>query len=445
MSFSDLNLKKPLLNAVKEAGYNQPTAIQEKAFAPVMSGKDVIGIAQTGTGKTVAYLLPTLNLWKFSKDIFPQIIIIVPTRELVAQVVDEAIRLTRYMNVIVQGVYGGANINTQAQAVENGLDLLVGTPGRVLDLILRGSLKLKNVRHLVIDEVDETLSEGFRPQLNRIFDYLPEKRQNIMFSATLSEEVEEFVTANFQVPIKIEAAPSGTPLENISQSVYAVPNFTTKLNLLHELMQNADLSKVLCFTSSRFMADELFSRIQPLLGEDVAVIHSNKAQNTRFRTVNDFEEGKFRLLVATDLIARGIDVDNVSHVINFDLPEDEEDYLHRIGRTGRQQRKGIALSFVTPKEMPKLEAIEAYLKMKPEQLAIPENVEISSETLEFEEDKFVLPEIRLKHDKIEEGGGAFHEKADKNKKTNVRYDHKSAMQQKYGKRKTRGQKPRGKK
>lgn len=445
MSFSDLNLKKPLLNAVKEAGYNQPTAIQEKAFAPVMSGKDVIGIAQTGTGKTVAYLLPALNMWKFSRDIFPQIIVIVPTRELVVQVVDEAIRLTRYMNVIVQGVYGGANINTQAQAVENGLDLLVGTPGRVLDLVLRGSLKLKHVRHLVIDEVDETLSEGFRPQLMRIFDYLPEKRQNIMFSATLSEEVEEFVTANFQAPVKIEAAPSGTPLENIQQSYYAVPNFTTKLNLLWELMQNADLSKVLCFTSSRFMADELFEHIQPLSGDDVAVIHSNKAQNTRFRTVNDFEAGKFRLLIATDLIARGIDVDNVTHVINFDLPENEEDYLHRIGRTGRQQRKGVAISFVTPKEMPKMEAIEAYLKMRPEQLNIPETVQISSETLEFEEDKFVIPEIRLKHDNIGEGGGAFHEKADKNKKVNVRYNHKVAMQKKYGKAKTRGQKPRGKK
>ena len=208
MTFRDLNLKKPLWNALDDLGYETPTTIQAASFNVMMSGKDTIGIAQTGTGKTLAYILPCLCMWKFSKDPHPQILIIVPTRELVAQVVREVEKLTPYMNVAVGGVYGGTNMNTQASMVLQGLDVLVGTPGRILDLAANGSLQLKHAKKVVIDEVDETLSLGFRAQLLRIFEFLPVKRQNMVFSATLSEEVSDFLEANFTVPVRVEAARS---------------------------------------------------------------------------------------------------------------------------------------------------------------------------------------------------------------------------------------------
>lgn len=236
MTFDELNLKKPVKQALDDMGYTEPTTIQAVGFSVMMSGRDVVGLAQTGTGKTLAYLLPVLCMWKFSKEPHPQIVIIVPTRELVVQVVEEVEKLTTYMNVAVAGVYGGANINTQAATVLQGLDVLVGTPGRILDLCANGSLQLKHAKKVVVDEVDETLNLGFRPQLLRLFEYLPEKRQNLLFSATLSEDVDAFIRDYFTDPEFIEAARAGTPLANIGQAVYSVPNFTTKLNLLVHLL-----------------------------------------------------------------------------------------------------------------------------------------------------------------------------------------------------------------
>lgn len=445
MTFHDLNIKKPLLNALDELEYTTPTSIQAKGFPVMLSGRDVIGIAQTGTGKTFAYLLPVLCQWQFSKEIFPQIIIIVPTRELVVQVVEAAKELTKYMNVVVGGVYGGANINTQSDMVMKGLDVLVGTPGRMLDLALKGTLQMKGVKKLIIDEMDETLSLGFRPQLTRIFEYLPAKRQNLLFSATLSEEVEAFIEDNFNAPIKVEAAPAGTPLEKISQSVYHTPNFYTKVNLLkHLLATQPDMSKVLVFVASRSLADVLFDEVEPFLGVEVGVIHSNKSQNFRFNSVNHFKEGIYRVLIATDLIARGIDVEEVSHVINFDLPEITENYLHRIGRTGRADKDGQAIAFATPGDEPRLKAIEDFMQVTVPRVEIPGEVEIASQLAEFEQPKMVMPEVKIKLPK-REGGASFHEKKIKNKKVNVRYDHKKAMQDKYGKPKQKGNKKGNKK
>jgi len=348
MTFRDLNLKKPLWNALDDLGYETPTTIQAASFNVMMSGKDTIGIAQTGTGKTLAYILPCLCMWKFSKDPHPQILIIVPTRELVAQVVREVEKLTPYMNVAVGGVYGGTNMNTQAAMVLQGLDVLVGTPGRILDLAANGSLQLKHAKKVVIDEVDETLSLGFRAQLLRIFEFLPVKRQNMVFSATLSEEVSDFLEANFTVPVRVEAARSGTALAQIDQIGYRVPNFLSKVQMLHHLLENTvDSSKVLVFVQSRALADMLFEEMESSLLNSVGVIHSNKAQNFRFNSVQNFQTGVFRVLIATDLIARGIDVTDVTLVINFDIPEIPENYIHRIGRTGRADKNGVAITFVS--------------------------------------------------------------------------------------------------
>jgi ATP-dependent RNA helicase RhlE len=441
MTFHDLNLKKPLWTALDELGYTTPTSIQAKGFSVMMSGKDVIGIAQTGTGKTLAYLLPCLCQWKFSKDPHPQIVIIVPTRELVMQVVREAEKLTPHMNIAVGGVYGGTNINTQAAMVLQGLDILVGTPGRMLDLALNGSLQLKAVKKLVIDEVDETLGLGFRSQLNRIFEYLPAKRQNLVFSATLSEEVEVFIDQHFNHPTKVEAAPAGTPLDNIAQTAYDVPNFYTKVNMLkHLLSTNKDMNKVLAFVSSKTLADLLFEEMEPMLGVEVGVIHSNKSQNFRFNSVNHFQSGVYRVLIATDLIARGLDITEVSHVINFDIPEITENYIHRIGRTGRADKKGEAISFITPADTEAVKVIEEFMHFAIPRSEFPDEVEVSEELIEYEKPKVSMPNVIVKLPNREDVGPAFHEKKDKNKKTNVRKDHKEAMMKKYGKRQTRGQK-----
>jgi len=434
MNFRDLNLKKPLWNALDDLGYDTPTTIQAASFNVMMSGKDTIGIAQTGTGKTLAYLLPCLCMWKFSKEPHPQILIIVPTRELVAQIVSEVEKLTTYMNVAVGGVYGGTNMNTQIAMVLQGLDILVGTPGRILDLATNGSLQLKKVTKLVVDEVDETLGLGFRSQLLRIFDFLPAKRQNMVFSATLSEEVTTFLQDHFTAPMIVEAARSGSALTQIDQIGYRVPNFLSKVELLNHLLENtSENSKVLVFVSSRVLADLLFEKIEANLEEKVGVIHSNKAQNFRFNAVNNFQSGVYNVLIATDLIARGIDVSDVSHVINFDIPEVPENYIHRIGRTGRADKNGVAITFVTEKDTTALESIEALMQLKLSFIELPDSVEISNELLEFEKPKAVIPGKIIKLAKPDDVGPAFHEKKLKNKKVNVRYDHKKAMMDKYGK------------
>ncbi len=440
MTFHDLNIKKPLLTALDELEYTTPTTIQSAGFSVMMSGKDVIGLAQTGTGKTLAYLLPMLSLWKFSKEPHPQILIIVPTRELVVQVVREVEKLTPHMNVAVGGVYGGANINTQASMVLQGLDVLVGTPGRIFDLTANGSLQLKHAKKVVIDEVDETLNLGFRPQLMRIFDLLPEKRQNLLFSATLSEEVETFLGTYFDNPIKIEAARVGTPLEKIKQEAIAVPNFTSKVHLLkHLLQENQDMTKVLVFVSSRVLAEKLFDEMEPMLGVELGIIHSQKAQNFRFNAVNHFESGVYRVLIATDLIARGIDVTDVTHVFNFDIPDNQENYIHRIGRTGRQDKEGHAISFVTERDQEIFGHIEEFMNTKVAIQEFPEEVELSQLVLDFEKPQVAMKNTLVKLPK-NQAGPAFHEKKDKNKKVNVRYDHKKAMQDKYGKPKKKGSK-----
>jgi ATP-dependent RNA helicase RhlE len=434
MTFRDLNLKKPLWNALDDLGYETPTTIQAASFNVMMSGKDTIGIAQTGTGKTLAYLLPSLCMWKFSKEPHPQILIIVPTRELVAQVVSEVEKLSAYMNLAVGGVYGGTNMNTQAAMVLLGLDVLVGTPGRILDLAANGSLQLKHAKKVIIDEVDETLSLGFRPQLLRIFEYLPAKRQNMVFSATLSEEVSLFLDDYLTTPVRVEAARAGSSLDKIDQVAFRVPNFLSKVSLLHHLLENeAENSKVLVFVSSRTLADTLFEEMEQTLGDSVGVIHSNKAQNFRFNTVQNFQTGEINVLIATDLIARGIDVTDVSHVINFDIPESPENYIHRIGRTGRADKNGVASTFVSEKEETALSAIEALMQKKLPFTDVPSEVDFTEELLEFEKVKVTIPGKLIKLPKRENAGASFHEKKAKNKKVNVRYDHKKAMMDKYGK------------
>jgi ATP-dependent RNA helicase RhlE len=441
VTFNDLNLNTPLYNALEDLGFETPTPIQAESFSVVASGKDVVGIAQTGTGKTLAYMLPILRNLKFSKQDNPRVLVLVPTRELVVQVVSEIEKFSKYINNRVLGVYGGTNINTQKQAVAQGVDILVATPGRLYDLAVSRVLQLKSIQKLVIDEVDVMLDLGFRHQLMNIFDILPERRQNIMFSATMTKDVDDLITDFFINPSKISIAVSGTPLENIKQERYDVPNFYTKVNLLEHILQDKDqFSKVLIFVAYKRMADRLFDRLEELFPNESCVIHSNKTQNYRLRSIEQFREGENRLLVATDVMARGLDIEGISHVINFDTPDYPENYMHRIGRTGRAEKQGHTLLFSTEKEQEARERIEALMQMSIDKLELPESVEISTELIDEERNEIKERYNPIKRRDEDAPGPAFHDKKDKNKKENLGGSYKFKIAAKYKKPKTRGDK-----
>lgn len=398
-----------------------PTPIQEKAFPVVMSGKDVVGIAQTGTGKTLAYLLPLLRQHTFSKQKDPRILILVPTRELVIQVVEEIRKLTAYMTVRVVGVYGGTNINNQKQLLYDGLDILVATPGRLVDLSMTGILRLKSIQKLVIDEVDEMLNLGFRPQLISLMEIIPAKRQNLMFTATLTEDVECLISDFFSNTCKIEVTPQGTPIKKITQVVYHVPNYFTKVNLLELLLgENKEYNRVLVFVNTKKTADRLFEVTEAKFPGKIGVLHSNKSQNFRINALKYFEEGVYRVLITTDLIARGLDITDVSHVINFEMAETPGDYINRMGRTGRAEKEGVAISFVTEKEIAVQKEAEAMMKTLIPVSPLPANLVISEVFTEEESPTHLFDKNYHKSSSaIKESQGAFHEKKEKNKKINL--------------------------
>lgn len=419
MTFLELNLNTPLQNALIDLGFENPTPIQEKVYPAVMSGRDTVGIAQTGTGKTFAYLIPILRQLKYSDQKHARILIVVPTRELVLQVVGEIEKLTKYMTVRVVGVYGGTNINTQKQVVYNGMDIVVATPGRLVDLVMTGVLRLKSIQKLVIDEVDEMLNLGFRPQLMSFMDSLPVKRQNLMFSATLTEDVAAMINTYFYEPETIEIQSQGTPLEQISQFYYVAPNFYTKVNLLENLLSDAGVfQRVLIFVASKQLADRVFELLDPIYPDQIGVLHSNKSQNYRINALERFRSGTSRMLIATDVASRGLDIADISHVINFDTPESPEDYIHRTGRTGRAEKAGIAITFVNEVEMKYLAAIEKFMKLPLEEKPLPSGLKISN-IFTDEEKPVMFDKDYLGKSGIGNSQGAFHEKKEKNRKVNL--------------------------
>jgi ATP-dependent RNA helicase RhlE len=432
MKFSDLNLNKSLLNALEDIGIDSPTSIQSKVFSMVMSGKDMAGIAQTGTGKTLAYLLPLLRMWTYSKEKLPQILILVPTRELVVQVLENVKKLTTYVSFESVGVYGGVNMKPQVLELANGCDLLVATPGRFIDLAASGALKVKNIKKLVIDEFDMMLDLGFRPQLQTIFDKIPEKRQNLLFSATISEEVIELLHHIFIRPEIIEDVATGTPHENISQKAYKVPNLNTKINFLELLLANDEkMTKNLVFVGNKSLADSIYEQLKMREVESIEVIHSNKSQNYRFRAIESFSNGEIRTLIATDLGSRGLDIPLISHVVNIDIPATPEDYIHRIGRTGRGNEKGISISLISDKEQGFFEEIESLMNYKVAVSETPPYLEISDELFSFEMEKVDMKILTPK--KKMDIGASFHEKLEKNKKVNIRRNIEKEKKAKYGK------------
>lgn len=442
MTFQELNLSTPLRNAIDELGFIKPTPIQEKSFNIISSGKDIVGIAQTGTGKTFAYGLPTLKNLPYSTQDNPRVLVLVPTRELVVQVVEEFEKISKYVNVRILGVYGGTNMNVQKEMVAQGLDIVVATPGRLYDLAVSRALQLKSIQKLIIDEVDVMLDLGFRHQLVNIFDILPQRRQNIMFSATMTEEVDAIIKEFFIKPERVSVALSGAPLKNIDQQRYIAPNFYTKVNLLTHLLSNSEaLNKVLLFVATKRMADRLFEAFEETFAGECCVIHSNKTQNYRLRSIEQFSKGEHRILIATDVMARGLDIEDISHVISFDTPDYPENYIHRIGRTGRAEKQGHTIVFSTQKEQEAITKIEALMQFDIPVIEFPESVEISSELIEEErpQNKERYNPLKRSSDNFE-AGEAFHEKKEKNSKENLGGSYQRKIKQKYKKPKTRGDK-----
>ncbi len=409
-SFEEFNLNRQLLNAVADLGFEKPTEIQQKVIPLISGGQEVIGIAQTGTGKTAAYMLPLLMKVKYAQGTDPRALILAPTKELVIQLAEHAAQLAKYTDIRIIPLYGGVGPKTQIEALRNGVDVVVATPGRFMELYLKDEFPHKQIKTLVLDEADRMMDMGFMPQIRKMLEVLPRKRQNLLFSATFPEKVERLSAEFLEFPVKVEITPQATPAKQVEQVAYLLPNLKTKINFLEYLLRDREsFNRVMIFTRTKEVANNIASYLQRINVGEVRVIHSNKGQNSRINAVADFKDGDIRVLVSTDVTARGIDVTKVSHVINFDVPILYEDYVHRIGRTGRAFQEGKAITFVTQAEEYHLEKIEALIREKITLLELPSEVQI--EKTSFEESQEMKREMDLQRRRENPNfKGAFHDK-----------------------------------
>lgn len=411
VSFDDFKFNRQILNAITDAGYTEATPIQQKAIPPILNGQDVMGIAQTGTGKTAAYTLPLIMKLKYAQGEHARALILSPTRELAMQIAQNIRELAAYTDLRVVVLYGGVGPKTQIEEIGKGVDIIVATPGRFMDIYLAGHIFTKTIQTLVIDEADKMMDMGFMPQINRILEVVPVKRQNLLFSATMSEKVHRLAGNFLEFPTVVEVTPQATPAQTVAQQLYFVPNLKTKINLLKWLLDNGDeIKKLIIFCKSRLVAEDVYKFLARRFGEaEVRVLHANKGQNTRINAINAFREDAVRILVATDVASRGIDVSEVSHVVNFDVPVVIEDYVHRIGRTGRANLSGVAITFCNPAEEYYLRKIEKLIRQQIPVKNIPNTVFV--ETTPFEEKQNQAREIdNQKRRENPEFKGAFHEK-----------------------------------
>ncbi len=357
MEFRDLVSDGALLRAVDDLGWEKPTPIQAKAIPPVKAGRDLVGVAQTGTGKTAAFFLPILEQ-QLNDDVL-RTLVVCPTRELAKQVAEDARALLQHTELWVGEVYGGVPIGPQIRDLRAGFDVLVATPGRLIDHLERGTADLSTVRTLVLDEADRMLDMGFRPQIEAIIRHLPAERQNLLFSATMPHGVHALAMQILKDPEWVEATPDTMAAETVEQVVYSVrPD--RKLDLLLKLLDEEDMDQVLVFCRTKSATDLLHARLQGQ-GVNVGILHGDKDMKQRRRAMDAFAGGRVQLLVATDVAQRGLDIEGISHVINYDVPHDPEDYVHRIGRTGRAGAAGDAITFMTGGELAQIHAIERLL------------------------------------------------------------------------------------
>jgi ATP-dependent RNA helicase RhlE len=408
-TFEDLKITRQFLNAIEDSGYTTPTEIQIKAIPPITAGQDVIGIAQTGTGKTAAYLLPLLQTLKYAQGAEARCLILVPTKELVVQVERTLSALASYTDLRWVALFGGIGPKAQIEKLAAGVDVIVATPGRFLELYAKGEITVKKIKHIVLDECDRMMDMGFWPQLREVQEKLPQKKQQLLFSATFPEKVERLADNFLLFPTRIAVTPQATPASTVEQQLYEAGNFRTKLALLEHLLRDETLRRVMVFVSTKEVASNIFKYFERKPIGEMRLLHSNKAQNARMNAIDDFKSGEVRLLISTDVSARGIDVFEVSHVINFNIPTHYEDYVHRIGRTGRAFKTGVAISFMDQSEAYHIRKIQQLIKQTIQRIPLPEAVE------EFETPK---PEFQLQMREIDrqkrldnpEFKGAFHEK-----------------------------------
>lgn len=415
MTFEDFDLNRQLLNAIEEAGYQTPTPIQEQTIPMILAGHDVLGIAQTGTGKTAAYLLPILMKVKYAQGTAMRALILAPTRELVMQIDEAVTQLAKYTDLRHVALIGGLGPKTQIETLQKGIDIIIATPGRFMDIYLKGEINTKELKTLVLDEADKMMDMGFMPQIRKILEVIPsKKRQNLLFSATFQPRVENLSHEFLEFPTKVEVSPETMTATMVKQRLFEVPNFLTKINLLGLLMKDKEtFNRTIIFCRSKEVADNIFKYLgRKVVGEDkIRVIHANKGQNTRINSMEDFKEGNIQVLVSTDVAARGIDIQEVSHVINFDVPLIYEDYVHRIGRTGRANHSGEAITFITEAEEYHIKKIEKIIKMQIPREPLPEGFEVLQTP--FIEKQIMLREIDEQRKKEDpDFKGAFHEKKD---------------------------------
>ncbi len=410
-SWESYKLNRQLLDAVAAAGFQNPTEIQRMVIPLILGGQAVIGIAQTGTGKTAAYMLPVLKKVNFAQGKDPRVLVLAPTKELVVQIAEHARILAKYTDLRITPLYGGVGPKTQIEALQAGVDILVATPGRFMEIYLRNEIAVKQLKTLVLDEADRMLDMGFVHQLRKIFEVIPSRRQNLLFSATFPAKVEKLAEEFLEFPVKVEATPRVMAARQVEQELYFAPNLKTKIHLLEYLLKDREtFNRVMIFTRTKEIANNVFKFIERRQLGLTRVIHSNKGQNSRINAMNEFKNGDLRILVATDVASRGIDVINVSHVINFDVPMQYADYIHRIGRTGRAFRTGKAITFVTDAEHYHVNKIEELMREKIRVKKLPEDV-IAEET-PLEEARLMAREIdRQKRYEDPEFRGAFHERA----------------------------------
>jgi ATP-dependent RNA helicase RhlE len=410
ITFEGFGIGKSILKAISEIGFTEPTPIQQQAIPVIKSGQDILGIAQTGTGKTAAYLIPLLMKLVKAEGSEPRAIVLVPTRELSIQVGEDLKELAQFTNIRHAAIYGGIGWTKHAALFEQGMDIIVATPGRLWDLYKAGVFGMKSIKTLVIDEADRMLDMGFLPQLMKLFEVIPPKRQNLLFSATFSDKIELLSQEFLTFPVRVEVAPSATTVDTVEQYFYRVPNFRTKLNLVNYLLKDEEVfNRVIIFCRTKENAEEVYKILHRKTAGEVRIMHSDKAQSTRINALESFKSGDVRVLVSTDVSARGIDVIKVSHVINFDLPPAYEDYVHRIGRTARANLQGVAFSFISPEEDYHLDNIEKLIRMRIEEKEFPAEVSIIEST--NDEKQIIARELDRQHKLIDpDFQGAFHEK-----------------------------------
>ena len=360
MRFDELKLTRQFLNAIEDAGYENATPIQQKAIPPLRAGQDVIGIAQTGTGKTAAFLLPLLQTLKYAQGEAPRGLVLAPTKELVVQIHQEALKFASYTDLRIVAFYGGVGPKKQIEEIADGVDLIVSTPGRFLEIYSRGHVETKKLKHIVLDEADRMMDMGFMPQIRQIQEVIPTKRQNILFSATFPPRVERLAEEFLLWPTRIEVTPESTPVSTVTQYKLSLPNLRTKIAFIEwYVREQLGDDRLLIFTRRKEEAENLFKFLDRSFDKGVRAVHSNKGQNARINAMQDFRTGAVQILIATDVASRGIDVPETQWVINASVPRDPHDYIHRIGRTGRAFREGSALTLVDPAEKFALERIES--------------------------------------------------------------------------------------